>query len=331
MNEIALILLRQQAAFVESDASWAAKAGAERLVDDPRLFLVPVAFAFPARAIAIVAAGHNVADARLLIAIVIVIRKPDFAEAIDAAFVVVAEVVGDEFDIFAVQIAAPDGGFLNGRGVAGILRAFAIAALQAIHATIADREIKFAIGADVQAVNAVVVVEAAEAGEELLRRAIRLRLGLVLAGEFENVRRLGDQHTQGFVLGVWDYHHAERVVEFLALVKRDRLRGFAFAFFIDQNLNAIAFRTYERFVPQLATVVHGFSNPHATLMIDINTGGVEEHRFGCEEFDLQPIARLHGGERFIGHHLCRDRRSNEQQCEERETLRHRERLHEEGR
>ena len=71
----------QQRAFVEADAGRAAEAGAQHLVDDAGLLLVPVALARAARAVAVVAAGHHEADARLLVAVVVVVREPDFAEA----------------------------------------------------------------------------------------------------------------------------------------------------------------------------------------------------------------------------------------------------------
>src|SRR5262249_4568524 len=101
--------LRQQRPFVEADPRRAAEAGAQHLVHDARLLLVPVALALAARVVAVVPARHHVADARLLVAVVVVVAQPDFAEAIDAALIVVAEVVGDEFEVLAVHVAAPDG------------------------------------------------------------------------------------------------------------------------------------------------------------------------------------------------------------------------------
>src|SRR5262249_15941542 len=109
VQQLAPILLRQQRAFIEADAGRAAEAGAQRLVDNARLLFVPVALAGAAWVVAVVAAGHHVADARLLAAVVVVVGEPDFAEAVHAAFVVVAEVVGNQFQVLAVDVAAPDG------------------------------------------------------------------------------------------------------------------------------------------------------------------------------------------------------------------------------
>src|SRR5262249_56210312 len=116
--------------------------------------------------VAVVAAGHHVADARLLVAVVVVVGEPDFAEAVDAALVVVAEVVGDQFEVLAVHVAAPDGAGPTVGCVALPDAAFAVAGLQPVHARVADGEIELPVRPDVNAVDAVVVVEPAEAAEE---------------------------------------------------------------------------------------------------------------------------------------------------------------------
>jgi len=53
-------------------------------------------------------AGHYIADARLLIAVVVIVGDEDRAEAIDAGLVFVPEIMGDQFEVLAVLIAAPD-------------------------------------------------------------------------------------------------------------------------------------------------------------------------------------------------------------------------------
>src|SRR5262249_43336126 len=177
-QQLALVLLRQQRAFVEADAGRAAEARAQHLMNDPGLLLVPVALAGAARVVAVVAAGHHVADARLLVAVVIVVGEPDFAETVDAALVVVAEVVGDQFDVFAVHVAAPDGAGPAVGGVALPNAALAVAGLQPVHACVADGEIELPIRPDVDAVDAVVVVEALEAGEEFLGGTVGLTVAV---------------------------------------------------------------------------------------------------------------------------------------------------------
>ena len=68
--------------------------------------------------------------------------------------------------------------------------------LQVLHALVADGEVELAVRADVDAVDAVIVVEAAKAGEELLRRAVGLEVA-VLVLEDENVGRLADEDLIG--------------------------------------------------------------------------------------------------------------------------------------
>src|SRR5262249_9443888 len=156
--------LGEQRALVEADAGRAAEAGPQDLVDDARLLLVPVALALAARVVAVVAAGHHVANSSLLVAVVGVVAQPDLAEGVDAALVVVAEVVGDEFEAGAVHVAAPDGAAAAVGGVGDPLAALAVGGLQALDAGVADGEVELAVGPDVDAMDSVVVVEAAEAG-----------------------------------------------------------------------------------------------------------------------------------------------------------------------
>ncbi len=164
VQQLAVVFLRQQRAFVEADAGRAAEAGSQHFMNDARLLLVPVALAGAARVVAVIAAGHHVADARLLAAVVVVVGEPNFAETVDAAFVIVAEVVGDQFQVLAVHVAAPDGAGPAIGAVRLPLAALAVARLQPVHAGVADGEIELAVRPDVDAVNAVVVVEAFEAG-----------------------------------------------------------------------------------------------------------------------------------------------------------------------
>src|SRR5262249_46855984 len=150
------------------------------------------------------------------------VREPDLAEAVDAALVVVAEVVGDQFEVLAVHIAAPDGPLLAVDGVAGELRALAVGGLQVLHALVADGEVKLAVRADVDAVDAVVVVETLETGEELLRRAVGLEVTVGVL-EDEDVRRLADEDLVSLAVRVRRDADADGGDEFLPLVEGLRL------------------------------------------------------------------------------------------------------------
>src|SRR5437867_295799 len=105
-----------------------------------------MALARAAGMIAIIAARHHVADARLLIAVVVVIRDKNGPETIHARLVLVAEVVSQEFDVLAVEITAPDGA---GPAIAAVGRpSFSVLIDDPTHSLIADAEIQFTILAD---------------------------------------------------------------------------------------------------------------------------------------------------------------------------------------
>src|SRR5262249_44177703 len=146
--ELTLVLLWQQRAFVDAHAGGRAEVGTQDLRYDAGLFLVPMGLARAARVVAVIAAGHHVADARLLVAVVVVVRDEDVAEAIDARFVFVAEIVGDQFQVFAVHVAAPDGAGPTIGRIAGPLLALAVGGLQTLHTGIADAEVELHIGTD---------------------------------------------------------------------------------------------------------------------------------------------------------------------------------------
>src|SRR5262249_10322717 len=124
-------------------------------------------------------------------AVVVVVAGEDRAEAIDARLVLVAEVVGDQFQVLAVEVAAPDRAGPAIGVVAGPLAALPVRRLQGVHAGFADAELELAVRSHQAAVDAVIVIVAAETGEQLLRRAVRLAVA-VLVLENEDVRRMAD-------------------------------------------------------------------------------------------------------------------------------------------
>ena len=62
--------------------------------------------------VAVVAVFHHIVDANAFVAVVIVVRLPNRAEAVDAQFPVVAEVPAERIDFAAVQFAAKRHAFL---------------------------------------------------------------------------------------------------------------------------------------------------------------------------------------------------------------------------
>src|SRR5262249_9656497 len=157
----------------------------------PLLLFVPVALARSARPIAVIAARHHITNPRLLIAVVVVVGNENVAKAIYAGLVFVPEIMGNQLQVFSIQVAAPDRAALAIGVVRFPLSPLAVAALQAIHALVADAEIQLAVRTDQDAVDAVIVVDASETAEELFGRSIGLAIAILIL-EKQNVRRLTD-------------------------------------------------------------------------------------------------------------------------------------------
>ena len=152
---------------------------------------MPVGLSWAARPITIIAARHDIANARLLCAVVVVVGDEDVAKAVNAWLVFVAEVVRDQFQVLAVEVAAPDGACLAVGVVGGPLAALAVGALQAMDARIADAEIEFTVRADENAVDAVVAIEAAETAEQFLWGPVGFAVTIFVFKK-QNVRRMAD-------------------------------------------------------------------------------------------------------------------------------------------
>ncbi len=144
---------------------------------------MPVRLSRTTRPIAVIPARHHVTDARLLVAVIVVVGNEDVAEAVHARLIVVAEVVRDQLQVPAVEVATPDRAALAVGMVGGPLASFAIGALQIVHALIADAEIELAVRADEDAVNAVIVIEAVEAGEQFFGRPVGLAVAILVFKE----------------------------------------------------------------------------------------------------------------------------------------------------
>ena len=134
-----------------------------------------------ARVVAVVAAGHHVADARLLVAVVVVVargrcRRSCRRSARSCCGSCGRSVRGSCRPGRSARRCRP-----GSRCVFVVhLRPLPSLDLQALHARVADGEVELAVRADEDAVDAVVVVEAAEAGEELLRRAVGLAVAVLV-------------------------------------------------------------------------------------------------------------------------------------------------------
>ena len=121
--------------------------------------------------ISVVAEFHHIVDADSAIAIIVVIRLPDGPEAVHAEFPVIAEVPAERFDAAAVQFTAEGHAFLIGFAccadfVAGeVDHDLSIGGVQ-LFAAVAEVEVETTIRPEREAVDAVIVLRALNAGEE---------------------------------------------------------------------------------------------------------------------------------------------------------------------
>ena len=102
-----------------------------------------------------------------------------------------------------------------------------------MHARVADREIELAVRADVDAVNAVIVIEAAKAGEEFLGRAIGFQVAVLIL-EDQDVGRLADIDSLSLAVGIGRYRDAQRSHDLFALIEDDRFIRFAVTILVDR-------------------------------------------------------------------------------------------------
>src|SRR5207249_296512 len=82
VQKLAPVFLRQERAFIDTHARRRAETGAEDFRHHARLLFMPMRLPGTARPVTVVSARHHVANARLLAAIVVVVRDEDVAEAV---------------------------------------------------------------------------------------------------------------------------------------------------------------------------------------------------------------------------------------------------------
>src|SRR5438132_14175845 len=196
----------------------------------------------PARPVAVVAARHDETDACLLIAVVVVVRDEDVAEAVHTRLIFVTEIVSDQLQVLPIYVAAPDGAGLAIGVVSGPFAALAVGALQVLHALVADAEIELAVGANENAVHAVIVIHPAETAQQFPGRPVRLAVA-VLVLEEQNVRRLADVDLISRSYRILRHGDSQRREQLRRLVERNRLIGSAAALLALAGFKAGAART----------------------------------------------------------------------------------------
>src|SRR5204862_2352146 len=130
MDDLALKDFRQQIAFVNHNAAGRTGTGVQKIGNHAGIVLMPMVTPFfvvrnfrfgigflpgliPACAghlvrVAEVAKFHHVIDADAAITVVVVVGLPERPEGVDAYFVVVAEIMAEDFEFLAIEIAAED-------------------------------------------------------------------------------------------------------------------------------------------------------------------------------------------------------------------------------
>src|SRR3954465_9395161 len=249
---LAVEALGKRFAFVNKNAAGSAGAGLEKVRHDAGIVLMPVAqrnFVLPIAAllrpafavhfvgVTVVAVVENVIDADALVAVVVVIGLPHAAEGIDADFVVVAKIVSEHLEIAAVEIAAENHALAI--RIAFVIHFVAVAVDDGrtvrafdLFSFVAEIEIEFAIGAEDERVNTVIVIDAREAGEEqffFVGDAVA-----IFVGENEHIGRARNDHF------VAENADAEGGVNFFALVEDGFFIGGPVAVGVFENDNAIA-------------------------------------------------------------------------------------------
>jgi hypothetical protein len=144
-------------------------------------------------------------------------------------------------------------------------------------------------------VDAVVVVIAAEAGEQLLGRAVGLAVA-VLVLEDKDVGRLADEHLPARTDGVLGHGDAHRAVKVGRLVEGGRLVRLARALGVFEDDDAITLGAVERLVVHLGAVVDRLAHPDAAEVVDVHARRVDEVRLGGPELEFEAVTN--GERRF---------------------------------
>ncbi len=241
------------------------------------------------------AAGHH---------LIVVVVLPEVAERIDGQLVRVAEVVREHREGRAVGLdsqreAARVHASIVAHHAAGVLqvvgRAAGVEAARTqrplrsighrVRSGVAGIEIPPAVRSRDDGVQAVIVIEAAEAGQQDL-----LAIGLVVAV----VVRVDDEvgrcrHDDPIA----DHREAERRAQVRILDEHRRAIGFAVPVGVLEDEDAIPGGMRERllFAGIEVPIVDRFRHPHAPARVDVDVRRVEEHRRLGPQRDLQIVGQ----------------------------------------
>ena len=252
----------------------------------------------PTRMVAIVATAQHQADPGLHIAIIIVVGDEQFAKAVDGGHVVVAEVVGQQLEVLAVGIAAPDGAGAAVCTVGVMDLALAVAAFQIAHAGVTDAEIEAAIRPKENAMDPMIVIKTAKAGEQLFGWPVSLAIAIGIF-QHQQVGRLTEVHRPAWSPGSLGHGNAQRAHQFRALIKSAGSFSAPIAIGVGQDDYPVALLAKRWLVAEFLPVVDRLADPHPPQVVDIHRRGVDAFGFGGKQGCPQTIRHLQGCHRFF--------------------------------
>ena len=249
--------------------------------------------------VAVVAELHDVVDAHALVTVVVVVALPDRAEGIDRDLPVVAEVPAERLDAGAVELAAEHhailvGGVAAAHLVAGLVGDDLAVLVVQRSPGVAEIEIQPPVGAEVEGVDAVVVLRAADFGEhQLLAARIRFAVAVPVV-EAENVVAGRDDDT------VAEHADAVRRIDVHSLVEHRGLVGFGITVGVFEDQDAVALGA----LALVAPVVDDLAHPDAPLVVDVDGARAEHHRLAGEELRIEILVDAEAGDGVGGITLC---------------------------
>ena len=219
---------------------------------------------------------------------------PHGSVAVHGHLVVIAEILAQYFQVLKVRVAPENHALLvvfeRNLVAFHILHKTFLRVFQ-LFARIAEVKIKLAVGAEHKGVHPVVVLLTGNALENNF-----LLVGFVIAvfiREQIHIRALRHQHP------VAHHPHAQRRVEFGALVKHLVHIRFAIAIGVFQDHNPVAF-LFNRVAIDLRTVIVSLAHPHTAPRVHVNVGGVGEHGFGGKQRRIQPFGDFEASQCVFG-------------------------------
>ena len=314
VDQLAVEDFGQEVALVNADAGRRASAGLQQVGHDTGIVEVPV----PVRDLlldvrprggptgagdlvleAVVAELHDVVDAHAFVTVVVVVALPDRAERIDRELPVVAEVPAKRLDVGAVELTAEHhailvGGVAAAHLVAGLVDDDLAVFVVERSAGVAEIEIQPPVGAEVEGVDAVVVLRAPDLGEhQLLAARIRFAVAVFVV-KAEDVVAGGDDDA------VAEHADAVHRIDVHSLVENRGFVGFGITVGVFEYQNAVALGA----LALVAPVVDDLADPDAPLVVDVDGTRAEHHRLAGEELRIEILVNAEAGDRVGGITLC---------------------------